>query len=84
MKFKLNSELLKELVAISETLPDGEGQLARAYYKLSVIYSQNHRQDESTHCKKQAIDLRAKVCQGEKDVAYEEETYKKLCPWMLW
>jgi len=71
-------------VGISETLPDGEGQLARAYYKLSVIYRQIHKQDESSYCKKQAIDLRVKICPEEKDVAYEEETYKKLCPWMLW
>ena len=34
------SELLTQLIAISKTLNEGEGQLTRAKHKLAILYSE--------------------------------------------
>ncbi|KAG9248058.1 hypothetical protein BJ878DRAFT_532187 [Calycina marina] len=77
-------ELLLQLVAISESLNEGEGQLARANFKLSLIYKDNGMDLESRSCKVKAVELRAKLGPEAKDAAFEEPEFMKLCPWMLW
>ena len=80
----LNSELLKQLVAISETLNEGEGQLARANYKLAILYDQKGMGVESESCKSRAIELRGKLRPESRDAPFEETEFRKLCLWMLW
>ncbi|ELR03921.1 hypothetical protein GMDG_06452 [Pseudogymnoascus destructans 20631-21] len=77
-------ELLKQLVAISETLTEAEGQLARASYKLSVLYDENGRPTDSQACKSRAIALKDKLRPELKDGLFEESEFMKLCPFMLW
>lgn len=77
----LASELLKQLVAISETLSEGEGQLARANYKLAVLYDQ-HTEAESY--KTRALELKVKLRPDTNHTPFEEAEFMKLCLWMLW
>ncbi|KFY81724.1 hypothetical protein V500_11143 [Pseudogymnoascus sp. VKM F-4518 (FW-2643)] len=77
-------ELLKQLVDISETLAEAEGQLARASYKLSVLYGEKEMLAESQACKARAISLRDKLRPESKDSPFEESEFMKLCLFMLW
>ena len=79
-----NSELLEELVSISETFVEGEGQRARALFKLSQIHEERGREEESKDCREKATALRDKVNPGLKGAPVEEAEFSKLCPWMLW
>ena len=76
--------MLKELVMISESLPEGEAQRARANYKLSIILETMGREAESEEYRKKAIDLRAKIRPDDDATASKEESFSELCPWMLW
>lgn len=80
----LFSDLLTQLVAISETLPGADGQLARAYYKLSIISTDTQRTGESEKYKEQALRVRASIHLTEKDAPFEEQEFAKLTPFMLW
>jgi tetratricopeptide (TPR) repeat protein len=77
-------QMLEEAVAICESLPEGEGHLARANYKLSVLCSETGRFAECEAHKRRAMELRLKVRPEEGIVPFAEEEYMKLCPWMLW
>lgn len=76
--------MLEELVLIAEGLPGGERHLARANYKLSLLYMEMGRKVESEACKQQALNLRLRLVSGEKDSALDEEYFMALCPWMIW
>ena len=76
--------MLQEAVAISESLPGGEGHLARANYKLSVLYFNMGRHAKSEICKQRAQELRLKLRPEDGSVPFVEEKYMELCPWMLW
>jgi len=75
---------LKELVAIAETLKEGEGQLAQALYKLAVLLERKDLVSESLAYKTRALELRTKLRPQSKDAPFEEEEFMKLCLWMLW
>ncbi|OBT77334.1 hypothetical protein VF21_03435 [Pseudogymnoascus sp. 05NY08] len=77
-------ELLKQLVAISETLTEAKWQLARANYKLSVLYGEKEMLAGSQACKARAISLRDKLRPESKDSPFEESEFMKLCLFMLW
>lgn len=78
--------LLQDLVSIMEEFDsaNGQGQLARAYYKLAVLYGHlgDHRKSEDH--KDKALDLARKLSSSAQDIEFEESTFAKLCPWMLW
>jgi hypothetical protein len=76
--------MLEEAVAICESLPEGEGHLARANYKLSILCSETGKLGESEAYKQRAMELRLKLHPGAVIVPFAEEEYMKLCPWMLW
>jgi hypothetical protein len=76
--------MLQEAIAISESLPEGEGHLARANYKLSVLCSEMGRLVEGEAYKRRAMELRLKLRPEDGMVPFAEEEYMKLCPWMLW
>ena len=78
------SQLLEEIVSISETFSEGEGQRARALYKLSVIHAERGMLPSSEACRGEALRLRAKLKPELKDDPFEEAEYAKLCLWMLW
>ena len=42
-------------------LGEGEGQLARAEYKLAVLYEEKGMRTESAHCRGEALRLRRKL-----------------------
>jgi hypothetical protein len=73
-----------QLVAISETLPGAEGQLARACYKLSIIYDDTQRPDESQKYREQALKVRGRMRPAEEDAPFEEQAFATLNPFMLW
>ncbi|KFY38810.1 hypothetical protein V495_06356 [Pseudogymnoascus sp. VKM F-4514 (FW-929)] len=78
-------ELLKQLVDLSETLAEeAEGQLARANYKLSVLYGEKEMSAESQACKSRAISLRDKLRPESKDSPFQEPEFMKPCLFMLW
>ena len=54
-----NSELLRQLVSIAGSLPGAEGQLARAYYKLSSIYAHMQRNNETQRFRRKAMEVKA-------------------------
>ncbi|KAI0531916.1 P-loop containing nucleoside triphosphate hydrolase protein [Xylaria digitata] len=77
-------QLLEEIVSISETFVEGEGQRARALYKLSEIHSHVGMQKESDAYRDKALALLANLRPELKDAPFEEATFSKLCLWMLW
>lgn len=78
------SEFLKQLIAISQTLSEGEGQLARAEFKLAMLYREKGMITESDQCKVEALRLRKKLRPQEDNEPFEEDSFMKLCLWMLW
>jgi hypothetical protein len=78
------SELLTQLVDIADSVSEGKGQLARAYFKLAMLYNERGRLDESQACKEKAERLRSKVRPELADALFEEGEFMKLCLWMLW
>lgn len=71
-------------MGISETSVEGEGQRARALYKLSVIHGERGMIPSSEACKTEALKLRAKLKPELEGNAFEEAEFAKLCLWMLW
>lgn len=80
----LNRELLEELVSISETFVEGEGQRARALFKLSQIYKERGREEESRDFRERAVALRDEVSPDQQGAPADEDGFSRLCPWMLW
>ncbi len=76
--------MLIDLVMIAESLPEGEGQLARALYKLSVLCGEMDRHADSERYKQRAFEVQAKLRPDQKDTLFDEDSFAKLCPWMLW
>lgn len=69
---------------IASSIPEGKGQLARAYFKLSVLHDEMGRRRESHNCREMAIKLRAELNLEAKQAPFVEEEFMKLCVWMLW
>jgi hypothetical protein len=82
----LYSEVLERLTQIAETLYEGKGQLARAYFKLTRLHEER---DGSATTKShtyagEAVQLRSLLRPELADAPFEEGEFLKLCPWMLW
>ncbi|KAF2234366.1 TPR-like protein [Viridothelium virens] len=77
-------ELLTQLVTISEILREGEGQLARANYKLAVLYAEKGMEVESRDCRARAVEIRNKLIPSSREAPFEEKEFNRLCLWMLW
>ena len=73
-----------QLVDIASSIPEGKGQLARAYFKLSTLHAGRGREDESATYKAQAEATLAEIRPDLRDDPFEEQTFMKLCLWMLW
>ncbi|RYP89134.1 hypothetical protein DL769_000182 [Monosporascus sp. CRB-8-3] len=78
------TQLLEEVVGISETFVEGEGQRARALYKLTEVYADRGMQAESNASREKALALRAALRPELKDAPFQEAEFSKLCLWMLW
>ena len=78
--------MLNDIVSITEGLSGSHSYThrARASYKLSTIYDTIGRKAEGEACKATAIQLRLKLRPEEVDTELSEESFSKLCPWMLW
>ena len=77
-------ELLTRLIEIASSLPEGKGQLARAYYKLGALHEEAQRTVEATACFDKASELRAELRPELAGDPITEESFAKLCLWMLW
>ncbi|KAL8736413.1 MAG: hypothetical protein Q9166_000205 [cf. Caloplaca sp. 2 TL-2023] len=78
-------DLLNECVTISQSLPEGEGQLARAWYKLHTLYAQEGKIKQSEEAEDKARASRKKILRGSELVEDDsEESYDRLNLWMLW
>ena len=75
-------------MAISQSLPEGDRQLARALYKLSVIYGKQGKTELSEEHSRRARELKHKIkgnaTQDSDEANDEEEVYNRLNLWMLW
>ncbi|KID61280.1 Tetratricopeptide-like helical, partial [Metarhizium hybridum] len=77
-------QLLQDVVGISETFFEGDGQRARALCTLLKVYTAGGMLAESTACREKAVTLRSFLRLDLKDAPFEEEEFSKLCLWMLW
>ena len=84
MSLTKSRDLLRQLVAIAETLNEGQGQLARAEYKLAILLEEKGMGADADACKLRALDLRKKLRPQDMDAPFEEDSFMKLCLWMLW
>ena len=81
----IRSDLINECIAISESLPEGLGQLARAMYKLALLHAEQGRAKISQETKEKARELKAKIRGNEASNDDDsEEAYNRLNLWMLW
>lgn len=71
-------------MSISETFVEGQGQRARALYKLSRLQSERDMPAESEASRKLAVELRAAQKPELANAPFEEAEFAKLCLWMLW
>ena len=78
--------MLQELVSIAKGLPSShsQAQLARANYKLAMIYEEMGRRAESEAYKESALGLRLRLRPHEADPPFVEDSFSEMCPWMLW
>ena len=58
--------------------------MARAKYKLAVLYAERGMKSESDEYKAQALEIRARLRPEVKEAAFKEEKFMELCVWMLW
>ena len=79
-----DSELLDQLVDIASSIPEGKGQLARAYFKLAVLQDEKERHRESRTSKEMAERLRDELKPELQGAPFIEEEFMKLCVRMLW
>jgi tetratricopeptide (TPR) repeat protein len=78
--------VLQELVSITEGFVSvsGQGQLARAYHRLAVLYGRLDDNTKSETYKEKALTLARKLSPDTHEVDPEEMIFAKFCPWMLW
>ncbi|PVH92526.1 TPR-like protein [Periconia macrospinosa] len=71
-------ELLGQLIDIASSIPEGKGQLARAYFKLAVLQEERGRHGESHTCKEMAESLMAELKPEAGGAPLVEEEFMKL------
>lgn len=78
--------MLNELVQIAQSLPQAQGQLARAHYRLAIINKERADDAAYEHHKELALQIRAALRPEDKqaDPAFEEALFQELCLWLLW
>ena len=76
-------DLLKQLVDIAGSLNEGEGQLARALYKLPVLYTEKGNSSDAGLCMERALEIRGRLNPALKDAPFDNESFSKLTLWML-
>lgn len=76
--------MLEEIVGISKTFTEGQGQQARALFKLAEVYKERGMLAESAPLKESATSIRAALRPELEDAPFEEAEFSKLCLWMLW
>ncbi|MCJ1404908.1 hypothetical protein MMC11_008134 [Xylographa trunciseda] len=76
--------LLHECATIAESLPEGKGYLARAKWKLGIIYVSEEDAIQAASNAKAAHDLRRELLGTETPDDDSEASFDKLVVWMLW
>jgi hypothetical protein len=81
----LHRSLLERCVNIGESLPEAEGYLARAKYKLAEIYGNLGIDSElEKKCREEAVALRTRARIDTSSDGGLADGYDALVPWMLW
>lgn len=85
-KYETALSMLQDLVSLAESSlgPTGLGQLARGYYRLSILHGLMGDSQRTEECQRRALDLVSKLLPDQEKVLFEEQTFSRLCPWMLW
>lgn len=79
--------LLNECVAVSESLQEGKGHLARAQFKLGELWASEgdlQQSELSDGNKKTARALGRELLGVQWPIEDNEASYDKLVVWMLW
>ena len=77
--------MLNKCISISESLPEGDGQFARANYKLSQIHHEQGKASEGGEFLAKARAMKRKISsRTASDNDESIESYDKLNLWMLW
>jgi hypothetical protein len=79
-----HSDLLGQLIDIASSIPEGKGQLARAYFKLAVLQDGRGRHDNRDSCTEIADALMSELKPDAGGPPYSEDDFNSLCVWMLW
>ncbi|PGH05348.1 hypothetical protein AJ79_06817 [Helicocarpus griseus UAMH5409] len=79
-------DLLEKSLTFLKRLPESEGYIGRAYFKLSQIHTKmGSDMDTQKQCKEAAISYRSKAYTDlNPGDDYSEESFNLLVPWMLW
>ena len=81
----MSRDLLNECIAIPGSLPEGDGQFARANYKLSQLYYEQGKESEGDKFHERARVMRRTLSeQTTLDDDESIDTYDRLNLWMLW
>jgi hypothetical protein len=65
-------------------LPEAEGYLARANFKLSQVYGEIGNQERQSYYMTAAEEIRKRLSGDGPFVDASEEAYDRLVLWMLW
>ena len=76
--------LLTECIAVSESLPEGKGYLARAHFKLGELFALEGDLQQSQSNKEVARTLGRELLGDKWPSEDHEASYEKLVVWMLW
>lgn len=81
----LHRSLLEKCVNIGESLPEAEGYVARAKYKLAEIYRSLENESElEKNYREEAVALRTRALLNMSSDSGLSDGYDALVPWMLW
>ena len=75
--------LMQECTLVSESLPEGKGYLARAHYKLSLLYAEDGNGSQAQTHREIARNLKQEIL-GEAPGEDTMEAFQGLVVWMLW
>lgn len=75
---------LQELVSIAEVLAEGDGQLARAAYRMSTLYTTQGKHQDAENWRGRAVAVRRKIRPDIGERTWNDASFSCLCLWMLW
>ena len=83
-KLASSTEILRALISDAEALIDGRAQLARACWTLSKGYTDSQKTSLARRFLDRAFALRVDLGVGTQGQTNDDDSFQRLCPWMLW